>query len=77
MVTNIYTSLQQASEWGMRGLQKTFPWCKKHLPLDNDKYWHVLELIILVHSFQTETIGHDQILALFAPEYKQVINIHD
>jgi hypothetical protein len=31
-LSNIYVSLCQASEWGMRGLQGTFPWCKKRLP---------------------------------------------
>jgi hypothetical protein len=28
-LSNVYTSLRQASEWGMRGLQGTFPRCKK------------------------------------------------
>jgi hypothetical protein len=26
---NVYTSLWQAIEWGMHGLQETFPHCKK------------------------------------------------
>ena len=33
-LSNIYTSLQQASEWGMHELQGSFPRCKKRLPLD-------------------------------------------
>ena len=28
-LSNVYTSLRQASKWGMQGLQGTFPWCKK------------------------------------------------
>ncbi len=36
----------------------------------------VLECIILVHNFQTEIVGHNQILSVFAPEYEKVINIH-
>jgi len=31
-LSNVYVSLRQASEWGMRGLQGTFPRCKKRLP---------------------------------------------
>jgi hypothetical protein len=50
-LSNVYTSLRQASKWGMRGLQGTFPRCKKCLPLDKDKRRHVLECIILVHNF--------------------------
>ncbi len=49
---------------------------KKHLPLDNRKQQRVLECIILVHNFCTEIVGHNQIRALFDPEYKQVIKIH-
>jgi hypothetical protein len=42
-LSNIYTSLRQASEWGMRGLQGSFPRCKKCLPSDKDKQRMVLE----------------------------------
>ena len=30
----------------------------------------------MVHNFRTEVIGLNQISAVFAPEYEQVINIH-
>jgi hypothetical protein len=33
-VSNVHTSLWQASEWGMRGLQGSFPCCKKRLLSD-------------------------------------------
>jgi hypothetical protein len=35
--SNVYVSLCQASEWGMRGLQGSFPRFKKRLPLDSSK----------------------------------------
>ena len=44
--------------------------------LDRDKHRHALECIILVHNFRTEVVGHNQISAVFAPEYERVINIH-
>ena len=55
-MSNVYTSLRQASEWGMRGLQGSFPRCKKRLPLpsDKDKRRRVLECIIFIHNFRTE-----------------------
>ena len=75
-LSNIYTSLRQASEWGMRGLQGSFPRCKKCLPSDKDKQRMVLECIIFIHNFRTEKVGHNQIAEVFNPEYERVINIH-
>jgi hypothetical protein len=75
-LSNIYTSLWQASEWEMRGLQGTSPRCKKRLPTDKDKRQMVLECIIFVHNFQTELVELNQIAEVFNPEYKNVINIH-
>jgi hypothetical protein len=60
----------------MRGLQGTFPRCKKRLPSDSEKRKQVLECIILVHNYRTQIVGHNQISTVFAPEYKRVINIH-
>ncbi len=31
---------------------------------------------MLVHNFQTEIVGNNQISVVFAPEYEQVININ-
>ena len=42
-LSNVYTSLGQASEWGMCGLQGSFTRCKKRLPSDKDKRRMVLE----------------------------------
>jgi hypothetical protein len=50
-LSNVHISLQQASEWGMRKLQGSFPRCKKLLPLDKDKRQMVLESIIFIHNF--------------------------
>ena len=75
-LSNVYTSLRQASEWGMRGLQGSFPRCKKRLPSDKDKRRMVLECIIFIHNFRTEIVGRNQIAEVFNPEYERVINIH-
>jgi hypothetical protein len=75
-LSNVYTSLWQASDWGMRGLQGTIPCCKKCLPTDKDKRRMVLDCIIFVQNFRTELVGPNQIAEVFNPEYKNVINIH-
>jgi hypothetical protein len=75
-LSNVYTSQWQASEWGMPGLQGTFPQCKMCLPSDKLKRRRVIECIIMVHNFRTEIVGHNQISTVFAPEYKSVMNIH-
>ena len=75
-LSNVYTSLRQASEWGMRGLQGSFPRCKKRLPSDKNKRRRVIECIVLVHNFRTAVVGHNQITTVFAPEYERVININ-
>lgn len=73
--SNVYTSLRQASEWGMRSLQATFPRCKKRMPSNPKKRKLVIESIVLVHNFRTELIGINQIQSVFDPEYQNYINI--
>ena len=75
-ISNVHTSLRQASEWGMRGLQGTFPHCKKRLPGDSGQQRLVLEAIVLVHNFLTEYLGYSQIKSVFDPEYVRVENLH-
>ena len=74
-VSNVHTSLRQASEWGMRGLQGTFPRCKKRLPSDTMKRRLVIEGIISVHNYRTHIVGQNQIKAVFDSEYARVVNL--
>jgi hypothetical protein len=66
-VSNVYTSLCQASEWGMGGMQGTFHRCKKCLPSDSLNRRLVLESIVLV--------GLNQIKTVFDPEYERYVNV--
>jgi hypothetical protein len=63
--SNVYISLRQASEWGMRGLQGSFPQCKKRLPGNPLLHKLVIQSIVLVHNFRTETVGFNQIKTVF------------
>ena len=74
-LSNAYVSPRQASEWGMRCLQGSFPRIKRRLPSCKKKRRRVLESIILIHNFRTHLIGRNQITAVFDPEYENIINI--
>ena len=59
----------------MRGLQGSFPRCKKRLPTDSFTRRLVLEAIIFIHNFRTELVGSNQIQSVFDPEYERVITL--
>jgi hypothetical protein len=73
---NAHTSLRQASEWGMRGLQRTFPRWKKRLPSVHYQRWLIIEVIVLVHNYRTEMVGFNQINTVFDTEYVRIQNLN-
>jgi hypothetical protein len=75
-ISNIYVSLCQASEWGMRGLQGTFSRFKKRLPGNPSKQKLVIQSIVLIHNFKTKNVGLNQIRTVFDPEYERYISLH-
>ena len=74
---NIYVSLRQSSEWGMRSLQGTFTRMKSRLTLIKRKRKLILSVIILLHNFRTEVVGLNQIATVFNVEYESFINIRN
>jgi hypothetical protein len=74
-ISNVHTSLRQASEWGMRGLQGTFHRWKKCLPSNHYQRQLVFEAIVLIHNYRTESVGFNQINTVFDPEYVCVQNL--
>jgi hypothetical protein len=71
---HVYTLLCQASEWGMRSLQGTFPRSKSRLPGDKEKRKNVIQSIVLIHNFRMELVRLNQIKTMFDPEYERCIN---
>jgi hypothetical protein len=69
-LSNVYTLLHQASEWGMRGIQGSFPCCKKQLLTQSNIRRLVLESIVLIHKFCTKLVGSKQIKTVSDPEYE-------
>ena len=70
-LSNAYMSLCQASEWGMRGLQGTFPRCKNtRLPSDKDKCRCILECIFWCIIFKQSLSGIFMLISgQVAPNY--------
>jgi hypothetical protein len=58
------TSVRQLSEWGMRQIQAKFPCLKDDMPCEEHQGERkiTLNLMILLHSFQTARVGQNQIL---------------
>ena len=75
-LSNSYVSLRQASEWGMRGLQGSFPRFKRRLPSNHIKRRYIIQSIVHVHNFRTHVIGCNQINKVFDPEYETVIRLN-
>jgi hypothetical protein len=71
----LYVSLRQASEWGMRALQGTFPRIKSRLTSDKEKRKNIVHSVVLLHNFRTSYIGLNQIATVFNREYEQYINL--
>jgi hypothetical protein len=60
----------------MRGLQGSFPRCKKRLPGSPEKRKLVIQSIVLVHNFRTEIVGLNQIRTVFDPEFERYISLY-
>jgi len=72
---NRYTSLRQASEWGMRALQGTFPRLKSRLCSNAAKRRNIILACVLLNNFRTHFIGLNQITTVFSPYYEEYVNL--
>ncbi len=75
-LSNAYVSLRQASEWGMRGLQGSFPRFKRRLPGNKKKRKYIIQSIVFIHNFRTHLMGCNQIKTVFDQEYERVITLN-
>jgi hypothetical protein len=74
---NIYVSLRQSSEWGMRALQGTFTRLKSRLPAEKEKRKLIISTICYLHNFRTHIVGLNQIATVFNPEYQAIIHMNN
>jgi hypothetical protein len=68
-LSNVYVSLRHASEWGIRGLQGSFPRCMRRLPGNPEKHKLAITYIVLIHNIKTELVGLNQINTVFDSQY--------
>ena len=70
-----YVSLRQGAEWGMRGLQGSYPRLKSRLTSHKQRRYYLILSIVLIYNFRTAYVGLNQIATVFNPEYDQYINL--
>ena len=73
----LYVSLRQASEWGMRSLQGTFSRLKSRLTSNVSKRRKILNSIILLHNYRTHEVGLNQIATVFNVHYEQFLHVEN
>jgi len=67
--------VRQLSEWGMRGLQVSFPYLKDRLIYEEiGERKIILQLIVLLYNFRATTVGQNQISSTFMPWLKRNAN---
>jgi hypothetical protein len=75
--SDLFVSLRQASEWGMKSLQGTFSRMRSRLPWDKTKRLKMLTSIFLLHNFRTHYCGINQIASVFDPCYQKLIRMQN
>jgi hypothetical protein len=69
------TSVRQLSEWGMRGLQGSFPRLKDHFIYEeNGERKLAIHSIVLLYNFRASTVGLNQIQSSFMPFLERSAN---
>lgn len=62
------TSVRQMAEWGMRGLQGSFPRLLDRLDYEErGERKIILNLVVLLYNFRASTVGMNQIRAVYTP----------
>ena len=71
------TSVRQLSEWGMRGLQGSFPRLKDRILYEETgERKIILQMIVLLYNFRASTVGLNQIQSSFMPYLEREANTY-
>jgi hypothetical protein len=69
------TSVRQLSEWGMRGLQGSFPRLKDRIPYEErGERKQLLQLVVLLFNYRTEKVGFNQIKTVYTQSLQSTAN---
>ena len=67
--------MRQASEWGMRALQGSFPCLKDRFVVEERGMREIsLELVFRLFNFRTREVGLNQIQSVYAPHLDKSAN---
>ena len=66
LVNRDATSVRQLSEWGMRGLQGSFPLLKDCIPWEEHRERKLpMQLVVYLYIFRMETAGLNHIASVY------------
>jgi len=66
------TSLRQSAEWGIRGLQGSFPRLTEDIVYEEDgERYLFLSTTVLLYNFRARYVGYNQIRSVFLPELER------
>jgi hypothetical protein len=69
------TSVRQMAEWGMRGLQASFPRLRDRLNYEQrGERRLILELMVYLYNYRASVVGLNQIQSVFMPSLKRSAN---
>jgi hypothetical protein len=69
------TSVRQMAEWGMRGLQGSFPRLKDRMIYEEGGERRIIiELVVLLYNYCAATVGINQIQSVFMPHLERNAN---
>lgn len=69
------TSVRQLSEWGMRGLQGSFPRLKDRIKWEErGERKFLLQLVIFLFNYRSEAVGFNQITTVYLPNLQHPAN---
>jgi hypothetical protein len=69
------TSVLQATEWGMRAIQGSFPQLKDEFPYEKTGLRkNLLSLVVLLYNYRARTVGLNQIKSTFMSELEKDAN---
>jgi hypothetical protein len=69
------TLVRQMSEWGMRGLQASFPRLKDRIIYEeNGEQRLIMELFVYLYNYWAAVVGMNQIQSVYMPWLRQSAN---
>ncbi|CAJ1927973.1 unnamed protein product [Cylindrotheca closterium] len=72
LVNNQATSLRQTSEWGMRGLQSSFPRLNDRIHYEQySERKYIMKLFLLLYNLRASRVGINQITNTYMPHLNQ------